>query len=414
MRPGFPMFAIIALVILVACGLQGAGCGDDDTLSLVVIPSQSYKGHENDIDSNNLVRVYPGLVGTRLDDCQTCHSAGTVQMEKRGEVTTVQLNPCSYCHLIPYPDDAVLEGAPAGYAATLNAYGLDYKEAGRSTDAIRDITDLDSDGDDYTNAREITDLRYPGDPDSRPGQLIAPCKTYDLTTLASLPYQEQFLLMNSHKQEFDTYATYGGVKIADLLAAAGAELTDSTSVTFIAPDGYAKDFEIGRISEQFPPGLYYANLDPGSFSNAGQGFVQYPPEDQMPANLVDGGEIPGEQWMIVAHRRDGGQLDPSYLDAVSGKLNGEGPYRLIVPQGCYGSPGAPDRGSKYSPSEFSEDGYDYDDEKDHNAGLCVRGLVAVRVNPMPEGYEEFDWKNGGYSLLEKSQIIVYGAGITAD
>ena len=66
------------------------------------------------------------------------------------------------------------------------------------------------------------------------------------------------------------------------------------------------------------------------------------------------------------------------------------------------------------PSEFGEDGYDYDDEKDHNAGLCVRGLVAVRVNPMPEGYEEFDWKNGGYSLLEKSQIIVYGAGITAD
>ena len=37
--------------------------------------------------------------------------------------------------------------------------------------------------------------------------------------------------------------------------------------------------------------------------------------------------------------------------------------------------------------------------------------VAIRVNPLPEGYEEFDWKNGGFSLLEKRQLLIYGAGI---
>ena len=96
------------------------------------------------------------------------------------------------------------------------------------------------------------------------------------------------------------------------------------------------------------------------------------------------------------------------LDPISGRMNGEGPYRLVVPQSV---PGAPDRGSKYSPSGY-EDGHDYDDSKDHNAGLCVRGIVAVRVNPIPDGYEEFDWKNGGWALIERGEIIVYGVGIT--
>ena len=128
----------------------------------------------------------------------------------------------------------------------------------------------------------------------------------------------------------------------------------------------------------------------------------------MPRSLIDGGEIPGEQWLMIAYGRDGGPLDPCSLDPVSGRLNGEGPYRLIAPQR---SPGPPDRGSSVSPSGY-DDGYDYADGNDHNAGLCVRGLVAIRVNPIPHGYEEFDWKNGGWSLVERGEIIVYGAGVT--
>jgi hypothetical protein len=90
-------------------------------------------------------------------------------------------------------------------------------------------------------------------------------------------------------------------------------------------------------------------------------------------------------------------------------LNGEGPYRVVVPQS---RPGAPDRGSSF-PTDHN-DGWDYDSGKDHNAGLCVRGVVAIRINPLPAGYEEFDWKNGGWALIEKRQLLVYGAGVTEE
>ncbi len=71
-------------------------------------------------------------------------------------------------------------------------------------------------------------------------------------------------------------------------------------------------------------------------------------------------------------------------------------------------PGSPDRAS--TSSSFG-DQWDHDSAKDHNAGKCIRALVAMRLNPMPEAYEEFDWKNGGYSLLEKKMIMIYGHGV---
>ncbi len=389
-------------------GLAGAvitialACGGSDE---EVISSQAYRGHENDGDIHALVNAYPDLVGTRLDDCQTCHKGGDVEFDSGKQSS---MNPCAYCHLITYPDEGIVSGAPTDWGDTLNPYGLAYLDAGRDKGALKDIGGDDSDGDSFANDDEIAALRYPGDADSFPGQPTVPIKTFSWEEIGALDYHEEFLLMNSHKQEFDFYATYGGTKVVTLLEAAGADLDNAESITFIAPDGYMIDMDISLVKNAFPAGLYYANLDPGSFSDPDQGFVEYPPEGQMPSGLTDGGEIPGEQWLLLAYKRDGADLANAYLDPTSGRLEEEGSYRNIVPQAV---PGAPDRGSNFSPSEY-DDGYDYDENKDHNAGNCVRGLVAIRVNPMPEGYEEFDWKNGGFSLIEKQQLIVYGAGIT--
>jgi hypothetical protein len=396
---------------LVGAALLGAaaasGCSSSSGSAADVVSSQSYRGHENDGDINAFVNAYPHVVGTRLDDCQTCHTGGEIA-DDQGQ--TSQLNPCTYCHLIPYPDAAVVAGAPADYQATLNPYGRQYDRSGRSEEALRSIEGNDSDGDSFDNATEIAQLRYPGDADSKPGQPAATIRTFSWEELTALADHEQFLLLNSHKQQFDVYASYRGVRVATLLEAAGADLSQATGATFFAPDGYTIDVDVRAITEPFPPGIYYAGLDPGGFADPGQGFVQYPPDETQPAGLVDGEAIPGEPWLLVGYERDGLPLDASYLDAVTGRLNGEGPYRSVVPQG---TPGAPDRGSNFSPSGY-DDGYDYDDSKDHNAGSCVRGLVAIRVNPMPAGYEEFDWKNGGYSLVDKQQLIVYGLGITGE
>ncbi len=400
---------VVALSLL--CGLSMDGlCGDagnDPIVESAVVSSQSYVGHENEIDSDHLVRTYPALMGTRLDDCQTCHTAGTVHEKRGNRIEAVELNPCSYCHLIPYPEDQYVQGVPSSYHETLNPFGAAYMNAGRSEAAILAIRDADSDGDGYSNDRELTGGFYPGDSTSLPGQPVAPYVTYEFSDLVALRAHDQFLLMNSHKQKFDNYTRYVGVRVKDILADAGAAVEVGGSITFIAPDGFAKDFDYDAIYSAYPAGIYYPNLAPGDFEDPGQGFVTYPPADRIPDGVAEGAAIPGEQWLMVAYERDGAGLDKSYLDPASGTLEGEGPYRNIVPQS---RPGSPDRGSRHSPSGY-EDGWDYDDDKDHNAGSCVRGVVAIRVNPLPEGYEEFDWKNGGFSLLEKRQLLIYGAGI---
>lgn len=401
-------FTILALL------LGGLGClawlataCDDDTTKPAPVSSLSYQGHENERDTDVLVGVYPALVGTRLDDCQTCHKSGTVTYTGG---KTADLYPCTYCHLLPHPDATVTGGAPANYAGTLNAFGLAYKNAGRNADALRAIASLDSDGDGSANDAELNAVRYPGDANSKPGQPIAPSRTLTSSQLRALTSWSEFLLLNSKKQQFDTYAAYRGVTVKALLEAAGVDLSQATSISFIAPDGFAWDCAVASTQSAYPRGLWYPNLDPGSFTDSNQGFVEYPPADQIPAGLTSGGEIPGDPWMLIAYERDGGAMDVSYLDITTGKLEGEGPYRLIVPQA---TPGAPDRGSTYSPSGYA-DGYDYDGAKDHNAGNCVRGLVAVRINPIPAGYEEFDWKNGGWSLVNRGELLIYGTGVSGN
>lgn len=395
------------LVIAIAClALTSAACSGNSTEDNV--STRSYKGHEVDVDSNNFVSVYPNTLGTRLDDCQTCHRGGTFSYDSGGEIRTVFKNSCDYCHLVLWPDETFIEDQPTTYRETLNPYGIDYMDAGRSRAALREIAGTDSDGDSYSNRDEIDDLKYPGDPDSMPGQDVAPLVTFTLEQIHALPQHSQFLLSNSHKQQYDNYAGYAGVKITDLLTAAGLDPADEgiEGITVIAPDGYMKDFTYEDINTQFPDAQYWAGLDPATMGEE-CGVCQYP--DVLPDGLVDGGDIPDEQWLMLAWERDGMLMETSNLDITSGRINGEGPYRIIVPQA---TPGSPDRGSNYSPTECG-DTWDFDDSKDHNAGAMVRGVVAIRVNPLPAGYEDFDHYNGGWAYIDNESVIVYGYGITA-
>jgi hypothetical protein len=141
----------------------------------------------------------------------------------------------------------------------------------------------------------------------------------------------------------------------------------------------------------YPRGRYYSAL----------GFVQYP---ALPAYTY-GQEIPEELDMVLAYERQGGPLEEGRLELSEGRmtLEGEGPFRLVVPQKIAGSP---DRSVR---DPVQGDMWDYDKDKDHNAGFCVRSVTAIRVEPLPEGTTDFNWFEGGWEMVNNGQVVIYGA-----
>jgi hypothetical protein len=367
--------------------------------------SRAYVGHENDADIGNFIRAYPKAAGTRLDDCQACHRAGV-----KGTDTEREFSPCGYCHLLVFPNSRYATGVPKDYAGTLNPYGMAYKNAGRTVEALAAIAQLDSDGDGSANGTEVGGLRYPGDPASRPGQPLAPFVSFAVADVRRLAARTQFMLMNTTKEPTDDYVTYTGVRVADLLAAAGVDLEGVEGVTVFAPDGYSIDYSLDDITRPFPAGYYYAG--PAAFAGADRSFVKYP--GAVPPGVVDGKAIPGQPWLILAFEREGKPLDVSTYEKGSGRLAGEGPFRLVKPQrdllGDPAKPGRPDRAQR---AGTFGDGWDFSPKIDHNAGACVRGACVIRVNPVPAGFEEYDWKNG-WPLVAEGKIVVYGRGVKAE
>lgn len=137
------------------------------------LASRSYRGHTNERDISAFVGAYPATVGTRLDDCQTCHRGGTFTDARSGRAVTK--NPCDYCHLTQHPVTGFMEPLPADMRATLNPYGLAYLARGRGVTALRALDGEDSDGDGTANGTEVAALRYPGDPSSRPARRRCRC-----------------------------------------------------------------------------------------------------------------------------------------------------------------------------------------------------------------------------------------------
>ena len=371
------------------------------TATQTEVQSRAYVGHENDRDIHNFIRQYPKTAGTRLDDCQTCHRSGIA-----GTDTERVFSPCGYCHLVQYPSTRYKTGIPRNVGDTLNAYGAAYKRAGRSLEAIAAIAKLDSDEDHSPNSDEIADLRYPGDAASKPGQPLAFAVTLGLDDIGRIRRQTQFMLMNTSSEPFDDYVAYSGVRVRDLLEAAKVDLKEAVGITVFAPDGYSTDYSIDDITGPFPKGFFYA--DPRAIEDKDRAFVQYP--GSIPAGVADGKEVPDVPWLLLAFERDGKPLEAAHYE--KGRLAGEGPYRLVSPQrnvtGDSSKPGRPDRSVT---AKVFGDGWDFNKELDHNAGFSVRAATVIRVNPMPKGLEEYDWKNG-WPLVDGRKIVIFGRGIT--
>jgi hypothetical protein len=421
LRRPLAKFALLPLLIA-PIALLALGC--PNATSPELISSRAYSGHENDQDANNFVRAYPAAVGTRLDDCQLCHSGGTVMQQAKNPadppVAVAISNACNWCHLIKWPDSSYLSGFPQVISDTLNPFGLDYYNNGRDQEAFAAIANTDSDSDGSDNAAEIADNRFPGSATSKPGQPLAPTKVFTLSEIASMTPHPQFLLMNTTKQQYDDYVNYNGPTIKTLLGAAGVDVDDANiaSITAIAPDGFETQFDIKAVRNgtgadaglgaYYPDSVFYLVYQSG-WTDTSQWFVNYPnPLPNYTSETYKDGDPLTDLWLTLAYQRNDGtglaDLSSAYYDASSGKLNGEGPFRIIPPQT---NPGRPDRGS--TSAKFS-DGWDYDKNLDHNAGSSVRGMCIIRLNPMPSGYETYDTSNG-WSLIEDKKIVIYGYGI---
>jgi hypothetical protein len=404
--------SLMSLTFLFVVALLGAlitsSCSDDDNGGPGDLKSsRSYQGHATDADINNFVRAYQNTVATRLDDCQTCHCGGIVMDDDQEDV---QANPCDYCHYIIHPPEG-WTGLPEGFDETLNPYGAAYDVAGRDYDAVISIANLDSDGDGYSNKDEIEDLRYPGHVGSYPGLEICRVITATLDEIKAMPVHTQFGLANAHKQQFDFYATYTGVKITDLLDAKGIDLTGATSIDILAPDGYARTFTISQIRDQFPKHRFFSGFGVDELGTD-CAFVEYPQETH---GYAYGDSITDEQWHILAYEREGVALAESYLEPASGRIVGEGPFRNVIPPAAQDDElNQPDRGKDWNTSGCTMPEWDYVFDKEHNAGSMVKATVIIRINPMPEGCEEFDIINGGWAMVDDGTILIYGHGVQAE
>jgi hypothetical protein len=140
----------------------------------------------------------------------------------------------------------------------------------------------------------------------------------------------------------------------------------------------------------YPYGTYYGGLD----------FVDY---GIIPRCLDNGDRIPDKLYMLLAYMRDGDPLTPGKINPSTLSLDGEGPYRLIPPQKIAGSP---DRSCRDAPTG------DMDCDtinKEHNAGFSARTVAAIRVDPLPDGTTDFNWYEGGWNLVDKAKLLIYGA-----
>ena len=354
--------------------------------------------HQGEGDSPKFLSVYPSKAGTKLDSCALCHSGGAYT--SGGKVTT--LGSCQWCHYKYGYDKS------GDISTTLNPYGKDYRDNGRSTAAFGAIENRDSDGDGYSNKDEIAAVRYPGDATDDPSKITAPFRVYTKAQLQTLAQHTQFLLMNTTKSG-DYYAQYSGVPIQDLLARAGM-LPSATGIKVYSPDGFSTTHPLTldpnpslyHVNGTYPGTTYYYNTQADVKLNPTSGWCDYSAPSCTGRQNGDAINNPNGLKLLLAFQRDGTDLTPGVLNA-SNTLDGEGPFRVVPPQK---TPGPPDQASTASNQAVI---WPYNKNADHNAGFSTRSTTIIRVEPLPAGTTDINTLEAGWNYIDQEKIVIYGA-----
>ncbi|MGA1823998.1 MAG: GEGP motif-containing diheme protein [bacterium] len=353
--------------------------------------------HEGEQDSGKFLLVYPDKAGTKLDHCALCHCGGSYVNKKGNEIA---LGSCQWCH------DTYGYDKSGNIQDTLNQYGKDFQYHGRDDEAISAIEELDSDNDGYTNKAEIKNNNYPGNATDDPSKVPAPSRVYTKAEIEAMTQHTEFLLMNTSRSG-DFYAEYKGVPMEDLLTDAGM-LDSATGITVFAPDGWSNYHpleedatapELYHVLGTYPAASYH--YDPEADDEL-VGWCDYTASSCVGRSNNDLIGVPGGLKMLLAVWRDNTYLTPGILTNEN-KLDGEGPFRLVVPQK---NPSPPDQ---LSTEDNQDVVWPYQDDGDHNAGSCTRTVTIIRVEPLPPGTTDIDILEAGWNYVDEEKIIIYGA-----
>jgi hypothetical protein len=214
----------------------------------------------------------------------------------------------------------------------------------------------------------------------------------------------------------DFYAEYTGVPMKDLLDDAGL-LKSATGVWVYAPDGWGQNHpleynadldmyhvygNVPKESYQYPPATYYYDLQADVDQNPDLGWCDYSAPSCVGRSHGDAIPVSGGLKAILAYKREGAYLDTGVLNDEN-KLDGEGPFRVVVPQKFVDPP---DQSSKSDDQEVT---WPYHYDWDHNAGSCSRSATIIKIEPLPEGTTDIDILEAGWGYVDQRKIIVYGA-----
>jgi hypothetical protein len=373
--------------------------------------------HPGDSDSGIFRTVYPNTVGTKLDNCATCHRSSSTSNVPPDPVT---YGSCQWCH---YKTNYGADLSDPTLQKTLNPYGLAYLNSGRNANALQAISGDDSDGDHFANQVEIVALTYPGDKADDPTKVPAPSRVISLKELEDMPLHTQFLLMNASKSD-DSYTKYSGVALENLIKAI---MLDSATggITVYSPDGFATYHPFDPVSN--PNSYHVFGIYPkGTFwYNERADIAIYPPDPAPCANdptksYATGGWCdysspsatgrtndslifnPEGLKMVLAFERDGEYLTPGVLN-LQNKLDGEGPFRVVPPQK---NPGPPDQRSNSCNQNVI---WPYDKNADHNAGFSSRTVTMIKVEPLPPGTTDINTMEAGWPYVDEKKIVIYGS-----
>ena len=352
----------------------------------------AYKGHANDADVEAVLSAYPALKDSATDSCATCHNSGAVA-DSTGRAGKRHENHCGYCH-------EVYVQKKRDVRETLNLYGAAYLAAGRGVAAVKKLAAADPDGDGIPSDAEFLKGTNAGDPASNPSASIAPHRVFTAAELRKMaPVMDTPVFLNtSHNRAGDFYNSYRGIAVHDMLRAAGIS-ESAESVDFISLDGYEGSFAVDFLQKAWPQAAPVRGLQKSEANPCG--WVNYNVPGLDPARALP------DLRVLLAFEENGKKIEAARMNPETGKITGTGPLRLVVPQTRVSPPDVPQYADQACQAKAAPE-HRFNASYDHNGGRSSFSIIAIRINPLPEGTRDFEWEKIRRQFVEEEKLVIFG------